>query len=82
MNTGTNRRALIAVALIGFAVGIAVSIRFDLFSRSEAINFFGGTDKPGEAANPTGAPPPVTLPDFSGLAEHLSPSVVNISSTQ
>src|SRR5262249_54867921 len=78
MSAQTNRRALVAVALIGFAVGIAVSIRFDLFPRSEAINLFGGGEKP-NAPSPA---PSVALPDFAELAEHLEPSVVNISSTQ
>jgi len=75
-----SRRTLVAVALVGFLVGIAVSVRFDLFSRSEAINLFGGGEKQGEsAATPA---PTVQLPDFAGLAEHISPSVVNISTTQ
>ncbi len=80
MTLGSNRRALLAVALIGFAVGIAVSVRFDLFSRSEAINLFGG----GSSGPPPGATPAptVALPDFAELAEHISPSVVNISTTQ
>src|SRR6266404_6286438 len=82
MNGGTSRRALLFVALIGFAVGLAVSVRFDLFPASQAINLFGGGGKGGGEETLTGAPPAVTLPDFSGLAEHLSPSVVNISSTQ
>src|SRR5438093_9912467 len=82
MNGGTSRRALLFVALIGFAVGLAVSVRFDLFPASQAINLFGGGEKGGTEESPTGAPPAVTLPDFAGLAEHLSPSVVNISSTQ
>ena len=82
MNGGTSRRALLFVALIGFAVGLAVSVRFDLFPASQAINLFGGGEKGGAEESPTGAPPAVTLPDFAGLAEHLSPSVVNISSTQ
>src|SRR5438445_7946838 len=82
MNGGTSRRALLFVALIGFAVGLAVSVRFDLFPASQAINLFGGGEKGGAEESPTGAPPAVSLPDFAGLAEHLSPSVVNISSTQ
>src|SRR5215813_2330261 len=80
MTGGSSRRALIVVAVIGFAVGIAVSIRFDLFARSEAINLFGGGEKSGETT--TSPPPVVALPDFAGLAEHVAPSVVNISSTQ
>ncbi len=79
MTPHTNRRALVAVALIGFAVGIAVSIRLDLFPRSEAISLFGSGDRPAPAAGPA---PSVALPDFAALAEHLEPSVVNISSTQ
>jgi serine protease Do len=80
MTAHGSRRALIAVAIIGFAVGIAVSIRFDLFPKSEAINLFGGGERQAEGrAEPA---PSVSLPDFAGLAEHLSPSVVNISSTQ
>ena len=41
MILGTNRRALVVTAVIGFAAGLAVSARYDLVSRSEAINFFG-----------------------------------------
>src|SRR5262249_11681325 len=80
MTGGSSRRALIVVAVIGFAVGIAVSIRFDLFARSAAISLFGGAEKAPETA--PSAPPVVALPDFAGLAEHVAPSVVNISSTQ
>jgi serine protease Do len=75
----TNRRVLVAGALVllGFAVGIAVTVRFDLSPSSEAIGLFGG----GGEKTP-GPAPQVALPDFAGLAEHISPSVVNISSTQ
>jgi S1-C subfamily serine protease len=78
MSSGTSRRALVATALIGFVVGIGVSLRLDLFPRSEAISLFGG----GEASEPAPAPPPVTLPDFADLAAAISPSVVNVSTTQ
>jgi serine protease Do len=80
MNRGTSRRALVVTALIGFVVGIGVSLRSDLLSRSDAISLFGGSEQ--QAAPSTGEPPTVTLPDFAALAEHISPSVVNISSTQ
>src|SRR5438552_13925422 len=80
MMASTSRRALLLVALVGFLVGIVVSLRFDLFSQSEAINLFGGGEKPAEST-PT-PPPSVALPDFAALAEHVSPAVVNISSTQ
>ena len=45
MSRGTGRRALVATALIGFVVGIAVSVRYDLVSRSDALNLFGGGDR-------------------------------------
>jgi serine protease Do len=76
----TNRGALVLVALLGFAVGLAVSLRVGL-QRSEAINLFGGTEKPA-APTPTTPAPTVALPDFAALAQQISPSVVNISSTQ
>jgi serine protease Do len=79
MILGTNRRALVVTAVIGFAAGLAVSARYDLVSRSEAINFFGGGQTNDSSQTP---PPTVTLPDFADLAEHISPSVVNISTTQ
>jgi serine protease Do len=79
MSRRTSRRGLVAAALIGFVVGIAVSLRSDLLSTSQALNLFGGSEQQ-PAAPPQG--PSVTLPDFATLAEHISPSVVNISSTQ
>src|ERR1044071_8282617 len=81
MSSRSNRVGLLAVALIGFVVGVVASVRFDLFPRSEAINIFGGSEKP-SGGNPAGPPPVVALPDFAGLAEHVAPSVVNISTTQ
>ncbi|HEV7731753.1 MAG TPA: DegQ family serine endoprotease [Candidatus Binatia bacterium] len=77
MSSGSNRRALVATAFFGFVVGLGVSLRYDLFPESQALNLFGGED------NKTVAPaPPVVIPDFADLSEHISPSVVNISSTQ
>jgi serine protease Do len=78
----TNRGALLLVALLGFAVGLAVSLRVDFQSSSEAINLFGGTEKPAASSTPTTPAPTVALPDFAALAQQISPSVVNISSTQ
>jgi serine protease Do len=80
MSQRSNRFALVAVALIGFVVGIVASVRFDLFSASEAISIFGGAERP--SGGQPSPPPQVQLPDFAGLAEHVAPSVVNISSTQ
>jgi serine protease Do len=77
MISGTSRRTLIVVALMGFLAGLAVSVRYDLFPPSEALNLFG------QGSQPDASPPPkVELPDFADLAEHVAPSVVNISSTQ
>src|SRR5207245_6462108 len=81
MTPRTGRLAMGAVALIGFAVGVVLSARLDLFPRSEAISIFGGAEKPSGGGAGTPAPS-VNLPDFSGLTEHVAPSVVNISSTQ
>ncbi|HLK11264.1 MAG TPA: DegQ family serine endoprotease [Candidatus Binatia bacterium] len=75
-----SRRRLFVVALIGFVAGIAVSVRWDLFPRGEALNLFGGGES---SESGTSAPAPsVALPDFADLAAHISPSVVNVSTTQ
>jgi serine protease Do len=81
MSSRTSRLTLLVVALIGFLVGVAASVRFDLFPRSEAINLFGGSEQGGGSGS-TVSPPTVQLPDFAELAEHVAPAVVNISSTQ
>jgi len=54
----SNRLAFLAVALIGFVVGVVVSVRFDLFPSSEAINLFGGGsgDRPATGSAPSPAP--------------------------
>src|SRR5437667_11490798 len=81
MTPRTGRLAMVAVALIGFAAGVVLSARLDRFPPSEAISIFGGAEKP--SGGGTGTPAPaVSLPDFAGRAEHVAPSVVNISSTQ
>ena len=82
MTTGSRRRVAIAgsLVLIGFLVGVTISVRSDLFSRSEAISLFSGNAAPSTPS--TAAPPGVTIPDFVALSQQISPSVVNISSTQ
>jgi serine protease Do len=65
--------------MLGFAVGMAVTGRFDAPAPSQAISLWG-SDEPDEAPESAGAA--VSLPDFAALAERLSPSVVNISTTQ
>jgi serine protease Do len=79
MSSGTSRGTVIVTALIGFVVGMGVSLRSDLPPRSEAISLFGGG---GEEKPTPDKPPQVTLPDFAALSEAISPSVVNISTTQ
>jgi len=79
---GSNRRALLA-ALIGFVVGLGVSLRTDLLPRGEALNLFGsGGSEEAQAPAKTTQTPSVALPDFVELTKALSPSVVSISSTQ
>jgi serine protease Do len=70
MISGTSRRWLIVAALVGFVAGVVVSAR--------AFNLFGGESESGASA----PAPSVALPDFADLAAHISPSVVNISTTQ
>jgi len=74
-STRRGRFHWLLVGALGFAAGVAMTARLDLFPRTEAIGLFGGDA-------PSSPPPVVSLPDFTGLAEHISPSVVNISSTQ
>ena len=77
MSWKRSRRGLITVALVGFAAGVGLTARLDLLSRSEAISLFGGGGQSGSSPAPA-----VALPDFADLAAHISPTVVNISTTQ
>ncbi len=76
MSSTASRRTVFVTALIGFAIGVGVSLRA---KPSEAVSLFGGESERPAAEPSAGA---VTLPDFATLAQRLSPSVVNISSTQ
>jgi serine protease Do len=81
MIPGRQRWAVIAVATVGFAVGMLVTARLEAPAPTQAISFWGSDDD--EEAEPTPAEPPVLqLPDFAALAKRLSPSVVNISTSQ
>lgn len=103
MGAGPQRWAVIAVATIGFLVGMAVTARFDAPAPTHAIGFWGSDDDEEEEAEkekkqaqpapfeeleeqavlqPAPPPAPPGLPDFAALAERLSPSVVNISTSQ
>jgi serine protease Do len=73
----------VAAAVVGFVVGTAGSVWLDVVSPSAAISLFGEEEKPpAESSSVPTQAPSAALPDFSGLAQQLSPSVVNISSTQ
>jgi serine protease Do len=73
---GSNRRVAVLAALAGFVIGVGVCVRLDLLPAPAAVGLFGGGE-----ASPSN-PPPVTIPDFADLASHVSPAVVNISTTQ
>ncbi len=72
--------ALVGTATLGFVLGCTFS---GAGGFAHAISFWG--EKPAEKPEPTpalsGSQPVTTLPDFASLAERLSPSVVNISTT-
>jgi serine protease Do len=80
------RRSLTLLAA-GFLVGVGVTIGFNVGQRVEAISFWGEEEPAKTATTPTPAAAPKApaalsgLPDFTVLAEKLSPAVVNISTT-
>jgi len=83
-------KILIAV-LMGIMIGIVIAAQTDIASRIGALRLFGegSEDKakiesPSESHSQEVSPSQqvVTLPDFTVLADRLSPSVVNISTTQ
>jgi serine protease Do len=80
------RRGVLLIAA-GFLSGVAVTVGLNLGQRVEAISFWGEEQPAEPAATPTPAAAPraqgplSSLPDFTQLAERLSPAVVNISTT-
>jgi serine protease Do len=70
---------VLGVATIGFVIGMVVTARMEAPAPTQAIGFWGTEEEGGRTVEPG---PPATLPDFVALAERLSPSVVNISTTQ
>jgi len=74
MNVGSHRGRALFAALAGFVVGVGLCVRFDVVQVGHAGLFGDG----GTAS----APPVVSIPDFAQLAGHVSPAVVNISTTQ
>ena len=85
---GPRRWVVVAVATVGFIVGMVVTARFDP-SQSEAFSLWGSreekpADREAKKTEEAAPSPPLSgaLPDFATLAERVSPSVVNISTTQ
>ena len=78
MTTGRKWFSSILVAALGFGIGMFASGRGGFTPRSEAVSLFGD----GAATAPAASPPAVSIPDFADLADHMAPSVVNISTTQ
>ncbi|MFQ5442318.1 MAG: DegQ family serine endoprotease, partial [Thermodesulfobacteriota bacterium] len=73
-------KTLFVVALLSIAAGIFITAGLDLTDRTGAQNFW---HEPTEAAGAkASASAPVVLHDFTGLAKRLTPTVVNISTTQ
>ena len=89
MSAHVRARRTIFLLAAGFLVGVIATIGFNLGPRVEAISFWGQDQPAEQAATPTpGAQvqaqaqvPLSSLPDFSRLAEKLSPAVVNVSTT-
>jgi len=80
-------KALIFVAIVSLAAGLAVTLGFDLTGRTSAGNFWTGPGAVTTAKSPSSRPAPASAPlagrpDFVTLARKLSPTVVNISTTQ
>ena len=80
------RRMLLiaAAAAVGLAVGMTLAMRLGVPAPAYAFSLWGSGEKGGAASKPVqpAAQPPAVRPDFVTLAEELSPSVVNISTTQ
>jgi serine protease Do len=85
MSAHTRARRTILWIGTGFLVGVLTTIGLNLGQRVEAISFWGEQEPTPQVAAPTPAAPATAmlsgLPDFARLAEKLSPSVVNISTT-
>ncbi|MFQ5586304.1 MAG: DegQ family serine endoprotease [Thermodesulfobacteriota bacterium] len=70
---GFGIKALLAVSLVSLLIGIALTIKLDLAQTTAAQNFW---------KEDGGEPVAITPNSFSELARKLTPSVVNISTTQ
>ncbi len=88
VRSGSRRWVVVAVATLGFVIGMLVTARFDP-SESEAFSLWGSRDEEKAADDEPKKEESVPkfsgaagLPDFAMLAERVAPSVVNISTTQ
>ena len=87
MSALVRARRIVLWTAAGFLAGVAATAGFNVGQRVEAINFWGEEEPAQAAATPTPAAAPKpqgalsSLPDFTDLAEKLSPAVVNISTT-
>src|SRR5579862_4394193 len=90
MSAQVRARQGVLLIAAGFLAGVAVAagLNICLGRPAEAINFWGEEEPAKQAATPTpaAAAPRAqaalsSLPDFTDLAEKLSPAVVNISTT-
>ncbi len=87
MSAQTRARRILTLAA-GMVLGALSTAAFQLAPRAAAISFWGEGAATPEVAAPTPAAPAAaapaavtSLPDFARLAERISPSVVNISTT-
>ncbi len=71
---GFGIKTLLLVALLSVVAGVALTVRLDITEQTSAQSFWK------EA--PQGAVEPPEIPSFVKLAKKLSPTVVNISTTQ
>lgn len=83
-NGGYRLKTLLFVAIISIIAGVAVTARFDLTNLTGAQSFWKepAPGAQGQAAQPKTEAQQFNAPNFVDLAKRLSPSVVNISTTQ
>ncbi|MCC6502926.1 MAG: DegQ family serine endoprotease [Deltaproteobacteria bacterium] len=76
--SGFGIKSIVVVAVLSVLVGIFLTARFDMTNQSGAQNFW----RDGNGQLPPGASPAMIPNNFVEIAKRLSPTVVNISTTQ
>ncbi len=76
--SGFGIKSIVVVAVLSVLVGIFLTARFDMTNQSGAQNFW----RDGNGQLPSGASPAMIPNNFVEIAKRLSPTVVNISTTQ